>query len=90
MQQVVADYYDIDIDALLSQRRTMEITYPRQVAMYLCKELTNKSLKYIGSSFGGRDHSTVINACKKIESDMNEDAQVAELIEDLTKRIKKQ
>lgn len=90
VQQVVADYYDIDIDALLSQRRTMEITYPRQVAMYLCKELTNKSLKYIGSSFGGRDHSTVINACKKIESDMNEDAQVAELIEDLTKRIKKQ
>lgn len=90
VQQMVADYYDIEIDALLSQRRTMEITYPRQIAMYLCKELTNKSLKNIGASFGGRDHSTVINACKRIEADIKADPQVADLIEDLTKRIKKQ
>ncbi len=90
VQQVVSDYYDIDIDALLSQRRTMEITYPRQIAMYLCKELTNKSLKNIGASFGGRDHSTVINACKRIEADIKDDPQVSDLIEDLTRRIKKQ
>lgn len=90
VQQVVADYYDLDIDALLSQRRTMEITYPRQIAMYLCKELTNKSLKNIGASFGGRDHSTVINACKRIESDIRDDPQISDLIEDLTRRIKKQ
>lgn len=90
VQQVVADYYDIDIDALLSQRRTMEITYPRQIAMYLCKELTNKSLKNIGASFGGRDHSTVINACKRIEADIKDDPQISDLIEDLTRRIKKQ
>lgn len=90
VQQIVADYYDIDIDALLSQRRTMEITYPRQIAMYLCKELTNKSLKNIGASFGGRDHSTVINACKRIEADIKEDPQISDLIEDLTRRIKKQ
>lgn len=90
VQQVVADYYDIDIDALLSQRRTMEITYPRQIAMYLCKELTNKSLKNIGASFGGRDHSTVINACKRIEADIKDDPQISDLIEDLTRRIRKQ
>ncbi len=90
VQQVVADYYDIDIESLLSQRRTMEITYPRQIAMYLCKELTNKSLKSIGASFGGRDHSTVINACKRVEADIKADKQIEDLIEDLTKRIKKQ
>ena len=90
VQQVVSDYYDIDTDALLSQRRSMDVTYPRQMAMYLCKELTNKPLKAIGASFGGRDHSTVINACKRIETDMKNDPQVADLVEDLTKRIKKQ
>ena len=90
VQQVVSDYYDIDTDALLSQRRSMDVTYPRQMAMYLCKELTNKPLKAIGASFGGRDHSTVINACKRIETDMKNDPQVSDLVEDLTKRIKKQ
>ena len=90
VQQVVSDYYDIDMDALLSQRRSMDVTYPRQMAMYLCKELTNKPLKAIGASFGGRDHSTVINACKRIETDMKNDPQVSDLVEDLTKRIKKQ
>ncbi len=90
VQQIVADYYSIDTESLLSQRRTMEVTYPRQIAMYLCKQLTNKSLKYIGSCFGGRDHSTVISACKKIDFDLLNDPQTAAVIEDLSKRIKKQ
>ena len=90
VQQIVADYYSIDTESLLSQRRTMEVTYPRQIAMYLCKQLTNKSLKYIGSCFGGRDHSTVISACKKIDFDLLNDPQTAAVIEDLCKRIKKQ
>ena len=89
IQQVVADYYSISLDSLLSQRRTMEITYPRQVAMYLCKELTESSLKSIGRSFGGRDHTTVISACKKISLDVESDEKLALTIEDLEKRIKK-
>lgn len=89
IQQVVADYYSVDVESLLSQRRTMEITYPRQVAMYLSKELTEESLKAIGRRFGGRDHTTVINACKKIKSDMDENPQLVLVIEDLTKRIRK-
>ena len=86
---MVADYYSVDVESLLSQRRTMEITYPRQVAMYLSKELTEESLKAIGRRFGGRDHTTVINACKKIKSDMDENPQLVLVIEDLTKRIRK-
>ena len=89
IQQIVADYYSVDVEALLSQRRTMEFTYPRQVAMYLSKELTEESLKAIGRRFGGRDHTTVISACKKIKADMNENPQLALVLEDLTKRIRK-
>lgn len=90
VQQIVADFYGIEAESLLSQRRTSDVTYPRQVAMYLCKELTNKSLKTIGASFGGRDHSTVINACKKIETDIEKDPQLSALLEDLSRRIRKQ
>lgn len=89
IQQIVADYYSVDVEALLSQRRTMEFTYPRQVAMYLSKELTEESLKAIGRRFGGRDHTTVISACKKIKADMNENPQLVLVLEDLTKRIRK-
>ena len=89
IQQVVADYYSVDVDALLSQRRTMEVTYPRQVAMYLSKELTEESLKAIGRRFGGRDHTTVISACKKIRADIKENPQLVLVLEDLTKRIRK-
>ena len=89
IQQVVADYYSVDIEGLLSQRRTSDITYPRQMAMYLSKELTEESLKAIGRRFGGRDHTTVINACKKIEADMDKNPQLLLVVEDLTKRIRK-
>ncbi|HWS28823.1 MAG TPA: chromosomal replication initiator protein DnaA [Clostridia bacterium] len=89
IQQVVADYYSISLDSLLSQRRTMEITYPRQIAMYLCKEMTESSLKSIGRSFGGRDHTTVISACRKIASDLEKDENLSVTVEDLQKRIKK-
>ena len=89
IQQVVADYYSIGLESLLSQRRTMEITYPRQIAMYLCKEMTESSLKSIGKSFGGRDHTTVISACKKISSDLESDPKLVVTIEDIQKRIRK-
>ncbi len=66
IQRTVAEYYKIKVADLLSKRRTRSITRPRQVAMALSKELTNHSLPEIGDAFGGRDHTTVLHACKKI------------------------
>ena len=66
IQRVVADQYKLKISDLLSKRRSRSIARPRQVAMYLAKELTNHSLPEIGESFGGRDHTTVLHACRKV------------------------
>jgi chromosomal replication initiator protein len=66
IQRTVAEYYKIKVADLLSKRRTRNVTRPRQVAMSLSKELTNHSLPEIGDAFGGRDHTTVLHACKKI------------------------
>lgn len=66
IQRTVAEYYKIKVADLLSKRRTRVVTRPRQVAMSLSKELTNHSLPEIGEAFGGRDHTTVLHACKKI------------------------
>ena len=75
IQRTVAEYYKIKVADLLSKRRTRTVTRPRQVAMSLAKELTNHSLPEIGEAFGGRAHTTVLHACKKIvelqESDPN-------------------
>ncbi|MCK5335503.1 MAG: chromosomal replication initiator protein DnaA, partial [Gammaproteobacteria bacterium] len=77
IQKTVAEYFKIRISDLLSNRRSRSITRPRQMAMALSKELTNHSLPEIGAAFGGRDHTTVIHACKKIielrESDLRID-----------------
>jgi chromosomal replication initiator protein len=77
IQKTVAEYFKIRISDLLSNRRSRSITRPRQMAMSLSKELTNHSLPEIGAAFGGRDHTTVIHACKKIielrESDLRID-----------------
>ena len=66
IQKTVAQYYKIRVADLISKRRTRSITRPRQVAMALAKELTNHSLPEIGDAFGGRDHTTVLHACRKI------------------------
>jgi len=79
IQKTVAEYYKIKKADLLSKRRTRTVTRPRQVAMCLSKEITNHSLPEIGEAFGGRDHTTVLHACKKIkelrqsDGDINED-----------------
>ena len=65
IQKTVAEYYNIRISDLLSKRRNRSITRPRQLAMLITRELTSHSLPEIGDSFGGRDHTTVIHACKK-------------------------
>ncbi|RZO93202.1 MAG: chromosomal replication initiator protein DnaA [Gammaproteobacteria bacterium] len=66
IQKTTAEYYNIKLSDLLSKRRSRSVARPRQMAMFLAKELTNYSLPEIGESFGGRDHTTVIHACKKI------------------------
>jgi len=67
IQKITAEYFNIRVSDLHSKRRSRSITRPRQLAMSIAKELTKNSLPEIGESFGGRDHSTVIHACKKIE-----------------------
>jgi chromosomal replication initiator protein len=79
IQRTVAEYYNIKISDILSKRRNRTIARPRQVAMALAKELTNHSLPEIGEAFGGRDHTTVLHACRKIaelresSTDLSED-----------------
>jgi len=65
IQKMVADYYKVRVGDLLSKRRSRSVARPRQVAMALAKELTQQSLPEIGEAFGGRDHTTVLHACRK-------------------------
>ncbi|MFO7858779.1 MAG: chromosomal replication initiator protein DnaA [Ectothiorhodospiraceae bacterium] len=78
IQKTVAEYYKIRVNDLLSKRRSRSITRPRQVAMSLAKELTNHSLPEIGDAFGGRDHTTVLHACRKVEDLRQADNRVDE------------
>ncbi len=78
IQKTVADYYKVRMADLLSQRRNRSIARPRQVAMALAKELTTHSLPEIGDAFGGRDHTTVLHACKRIKDLRDEDQRMSE------------
>jgi chromosomal replication initiator protein len=78
IQKTVAEYYKIRIADLLSKRRSRSIARPRQVAMALAKELTNHSLPEIGDAFGGRDHTTVLHACKRIKALRESDRRIGE------------
>ncbi len=87
IQAVVTKYYDLRQGDLLSRRRPQNIAGPRQVAMYLCRMLTSHSLQEIGDSFGGRDHGTVIHACKTVENMMDQDDSVKRAVDFLTKQL---
>ena len=78
IQKTVASYYKIKVSDLLSKRRSRSITRPRQMAMSLAKKLTNHSLPEIGDAFGGRDHTTVLHACRKVEELKNESVDIEE------------
>jgi len=88
IQKTVADYYKIRVGDLLSKKRSRSIARPRQVAMALAKELTNHSLPEIGDAFGGRDHTTVLHACRRIgslrETDKRIDDDYLNLLRTLT------
>ena len=72
VKETVAKYFNIDKDDLASNKRSNEIAFPRQIAMYLCREVANMSYPKIGEDFGNRDHSTVMHACKKIEKEVKD------------------
>lgn len=76
IQKTVADYYKLKVADMHSQKRTRNLARPRQIAMALAKELTNQSLPEIGESFGGRDHTTVIHACRKVAELRETDAGI--------------
>jgi chromosomal replication initiator protein len=78
IQKAVAEYYKLRVSDLLSRRRPRNIARPRQMAMALCKELTEHSLPEIGEAFGGRDHTTVLHACRKIEELCDTDGRIRE------------
>ena len=88
IQEVISQRFGVTLDELVSPRRSQAVAYPRQVAMYLSRELTDASLPMIGKQFGGRDHTTVIHAKDKITRLIREDRSVYNLVQELTARIK--
>ena len=87
IQKKVTDYYKIRYSELVGRRRTSAIVFPRQVAMYICRTLTGDPLKSIGDAFGGRDHGTVIHACKQVENMMEQDGSVKRGVDYLIKQL---
>ncbi len=88
IQELVSERFGLSVQELCSARRSQAIAYPRQVAMYLSRELTDSSLPRIGKEFGNRDHTTVIHATSKISKLIREDRSVYNLVQELTARIK--
>jgi len=87
IQEVVATHYKLKLDELLAKKRSRNVVVPRQIAMYLCREMTENSLPLIGELFGGRDHTTVIHAYDKISRERGEDNQLNQTIKELIKKI---
>ncbi|WHH57248.1 chromosomal replication initiator protein DnaA [Petroclostridium sp. X23] len=88
IQEIVGKYFNIRLEDFKSSKRTKNVAYPRQIAMYLSRELTELSLPKIGEEFGGRDHTTVIHAVSKIDDDIKKDSEIKRIITELTKNIK--
>ncbi len=87
IMKVVSRYYDISPDQLTTSKRSRDISFPRQVAMYLCRELTGMSLPRIGQVFGGRDHTTVMHACDKIQEEMDRNSELRRAISEMKRNI---
>ena len=87
IQDVVSSYFNLRVEDLKSQRRTRNVAYPRQIAMYLSRKLTDMSLPKIGEEFGGRDHTTVIHDYEKISENLKTDDSLQHTINDITKKL---
>ena len=88
IQKIVSDYFNISTADLKSKKRTKAVTLPRQIAMYILRELTEYSTTEIGYEFGGRDHTTVMHACQRIESRMKTDSTLEPTINNLIRTVK--
>src|SRR5690606_33390830 len=82
IKNIVAEFFSMDVERLHSQTRKREVVTARQAAMYLCKKLAKEPLKAIGEAFGGRDHSTVIYACRSVNNLMETDPKFRSIIHD--------
>ncbi|MEA4882774.1 MAG: chromosomal replication initiator protein DnaA [Clostridia bacterium] len=87
IQRTVADYYSLEVSEMRARSRVRTVSMPRQVAMYLCRELTELSLPKIGEGFGGRDHTTVIHACEKIQQDIKADQALSLTVKEIIARL---
>ena len=87
IQNIVATYFNLNIREMLSARRSRSLARPRQIAMYLAKQLTTNSLPDIGRKFSNRDHTTVIHAVKKIEELMKKDNEIEQSIIEIKKKL---
>ena len=87
IQRVVCDYYKISIEQMKGKGRNNDVTFPRQVAIYLCRELTTESFPNIGKYFGGRNHSTIISADKKIRKELTKNDDLKHVIKDLKRDL---
>jgi chromosomal replication initiator protein len=86
--EVVAEYYGITVDQMISKNKSKNITEPRQIAMYLCRELTNNPLESIGKLLGGRDHSTIIHGANKVADEYKRNDEYKKQIDSIMKKIK--
>ena len=87
IQDVIADHYSIAIEDLKAKKRNQAIAFPRQIAMYLSRKLTDTSFPKIGEKFGGKDHTTVMHSCDKIEKEIKNNKELAKTIDKLEKEI---
>ncbi len=87
IQKTICNYYHLDLAELLSKKRNKQLVYPRQIAMYLCRKMTDASLPIIGDQFGGRDHTTVMHGIEKIEKELATNHELASLIDDFYKQL---
>ena len=87
IQRIVAEYFQISVEDIRSKKRSSNIAFPRQIAMYLCRNMTSESFPKIGIEFGGKDHSTVMHSVDKIEKEQKENKDLANIIEKLKKDI---
>lgn len=87
IQRIVCEYFKIDIEDLKGKKRSKDVNYPRQIAIYLCRELTSESFPKMGTYFGGRDHSTIISAYQRIQKDLKVNSQLQTVINELKSRI---
>ena len=87
IQDVVAKYFSVSSKDLKGSKRSNDITFPRQIAMYMCRNVANMSLPQIGRAFGKRDHTTVMHACNKVEQDMKENSNTKLIVESVKNLI---